>query len=123
MNSDEILRRNVRILREERGWSIQDLASRLGIDRTYLSKSESGNRAFKVSEIDKLAKIFDVSTDYLLGRSEPSRENIHTAETIEQALSHVMSFDGKPVTDHDRAVLQQIAEAYLKGRDQDEDNQ
>lgn len=67
MNSDEILRRNVTRLREERGWSIQDLATRLGIDRTYLSKSESGNRAFKVSEIDKLAKIFGVSTDYLLG--------------------------------------------------------
>lgn len=67
MNSDEILRRNVTRLREERGWSIQDLATRLGIDRTYLSKSESGNRAFKVSEIDKLSKIFGVSTDYLLG--------------------------------------------------------
>lgn len=67
MNSDEILRKNVTRLREERGWSIQDLATRLGIDRTYLSKSESGNRAFKVSEIDKLAKIFGVSTDYLLG--------------------------------------------------------
>ena len=123
MNSDEILRRNVTRLREERGWSIQDLASRLGIDRTYLSKSESGNRAFKVSEIDKLAKVFGVSTDYLLGRDTQSARNAHTAETVEQALSHVMSFDGKPVTPHDRAVLQQIAEAYLKGRDPDEDDQ
>lgn len=123
MNSDETLRKNVTRLREEHGWSIQDLASRLNMDRTYLSKSESGNRAFKISEVDKLAKVFGVSTDYLLGRSEPSQENTHTAETVEQALSHVMSFDGKPVTDHDRAVLQQIAEAYLKGRDPDEDNQ
>ncbi len=123
MNSDEALRKNVTRLREEHGWSIQDLASRLNMDRTYLSKSESGNRAFKISEVDKLAKVFGVSTDYLLGRSEQSQENKHVNETVEQALSHVMSFDGKPVTDHDRAILQQIAEAYLKGRDQDEDNQ
>lgn len=123
MNSDEVLRKNVKRLREERGWSIQDLASRLNMDRTYLSKSESGNRAFKISEVDKLAKIFGVSTDYLLGRNTSSAENSHAAETVEQALSHVMSFDGKPVTDHDRAILQQIAEAYLKGRDPDEDNQ
>lgn len=123
MDSDEVLRKNVTRLREEHGWSIQDLASRLNMDRTYLSKSESGNRAFKISEVDKLAKVFGVSTDYLLGRDTPSSENIHTAETVEQALSHVMSFDGKPVTDRDRAVLRQIAEAYLKGRDPDEDNQ
>lgn len=123
MDSDEVLRKNVTRLREERGWSIQDLASRLNMDRTYLSKSESGNRAFKISEVDKLAKIFGVSTDYLLGRNTSSAENSHVAETVEQALSHVMSFDGKPVTDRDRAILQQIAEAYLKGRDQDEDNQ
>lgn len=119
MDSDEVLRKNVTRLREEHGWSIQDLASRLNMDRTYLSKSESGNRAFKILEVDKLAKVFGVSTDYLLGRNMPSC----TAETVEQALSHVMSFDGKPVTDHDRAILQQIAEAYLKGRDPDEDNQ
>ena len=107
MNSDEILRRNVTKLREERGWSIQDLASRLGIDRTYLSKSESGNRAFKVSEIDKLAKIFDVSTDYLLGRKSAQKQTIDLAKDPE-----VLLYKGRKVSAEDMEVIKAILERH-----------
>lgn len=118
-------------LREEKGWSQLELAQRMEVDNSVISKIEKETRKVSSDELDRFATIFGVSADTLLGRkttdhgdgrSEPSQENTHTAETIEQALSHVMSFDGKPVTPHDRAVLQQIAEAYLKGRDPDEDN-
>lgn len=114
-------------LREEKGWSQLELAQRMEVDNSVISKIEKETRKVSSDELDRFATIFGVSADTLLGRkttdhgdsrSDPSQE-----ETVEQALSHVMSFDGKPVTDHDRAVLQQIAEAYLKGRDPDEDNQ
>lgn len=107
MNSDEILRRNVTRLREERGWSIQDLASRLGIDRTYLSKSESGNRAFKVSEIDKLAKIFGVSTDYLLGRKAPEKHEIDLAKDPE-----VLLYNGRKVSAEDMDIIKAILDRH-----------
>lgn len=119
-------------LREEKGWSQLELAQRMKVDNSVISKIEKETRKVSSDELDRFATIFGVSADTLLGRkttdhgdsgSEPSQENKHVDETVEQALSHVMSFDGKPVTDHDRAILQQIAEAYLKGRDPDEDNQ
>lgn len=119
-------------LREEKGWSQLELAQRMEVDNSVISKIEKETRKVSSDELDRLATIFGVSADTLLGRktadhgesrSEPSQENKYVNETIEQALSHVMSFNGKPVTDHDRAILQQIAEAYLKGRDPDEDNQ
>lgn len=110
-------------LRESQNLSKAETARRLDIPVSTYSNYEYGNREPDFETLNRIAKHYHVTVDYLLGRSEPSQENKHVTETVEQALSHVMSFDGKPVTDHDRAVLQQIAEAYLKGRDPDEDNQ
>lgn len=109
-------------LREEKGWSQLELAQRMEVDNSVISKIEKETRKVSSDELDRFATIFGVSTDYLLGRNTSSAEKSHVAETVEQALSHVMSFDGKPVSDHDRAILRQIAEAYLKGRDLDEDD-
>lgn len=107
-------------LRKQANMSQFQLGKVLGIAASTLGMYETGKREPSLKVLNKIANYFNVSTDYLLGRSEPSQENKHVTETVEQALSHVMSFDGRPVTPHDRAVLQQIAEAYLKGRDQDE---
>ncbi|PTV36218.1 XRE family transcriptional regulator [Limosilactobacillus fermentum] len=104
---------NVTRLREQRGWSIQELASRLNLDRTYLSKSESGKRSFKVSEVNQLAEIFGVSTDYLLGRKTPDNNDID----LDRAIDNAMSFDGKPVTDHDRKIMKQLWKAYMAGKE------
>ena len=85
-----------------------------------VTRYETGARKANQDMLYKMSELFNVSIDDFF----PPRDNEkQKSETVEQALSHVMSFDGKPVTDHDRAVLQQIAEAYLKGRDPDEDNQ
>ncbi len=110
-------------LRKQANMSQFQLGKVLGIAPSTLGMYETGKREPSLEVLNRIADYFNVSTDYLLGRSESSQENKHVDETVEQALSHVMSFDGKPVTDHDRAILQQIAEAYLKGRDPDEDNQ
>lgn len=110
-------------LRRQANMSQFQLAKVLGIAASTLGMYETGKREPSLKVLNRIADYFNVSTDYLLGRSEPSQENKYVDETVEQALSHVMSFDGKPVTDHDRAILQQIAEAYLKGRDQDEGDQ
>lgn len=113
MNSEEILRKNVTRLREQRGWSIQELSSRLNIDRTYLSKSESGKRSFKVSEVNRLAELFGVSTDYLLGREATDKSDID----LDKAIDNAMSFDGKPVTEHDRKMMKQLWKAYMAGKE------
>lgn len=108
MNSEDILRMNVTRLREQRGWSIQELASRLNLDRTYLSKSESGKRSFKVSEVNQLAEIFGVSTDYLLGKESDQIER-----DLDKAIDESRSFDGKPISDQDKEVVKKILRGYF----------
>ena len=69
-SSDDRLRNNIINLRESRNLSQSELAKLMGIHNSYISKIESGTRKVSTSELNKLAEIFNVSTDYLLGRKE-----------------------------------------------------
>ena len=50
----------------------KDVAALLGIDRTTYVKYESGASEPNYETLLKLAEIFGVSTDYILGRDEKS---------------------------------------------------
>lgn len=55
-------------LRVKRNLYQKDVASMLGIDRTTYAKYETGDSEPNFGTLLKIADIFDVSTDYLLGR-------------------------------------------------------
>lgn len=56
----------IRMLREAAGLQAQDLASRIGIDATALSKVENGKRAVKTAELARIADALKVSPLALL---------------------------------------------------------
>lgn len=60
------LGRNVRKLREEKGWSQEDYADRAGIHRTYVSDIERGRRNPTVTVVEKLAAPFNVTVGRLV---------------------------------------------------------
>ncbi|AMA74036.1 MULTISPECIES: helix-turn-helix domain-containing protein [Aneurinibacillus] len=63
----------IKKLREQRDWTQRELARRANINYSVLSRIESGKRPVEDSEIKLFADIFDVSADYLLGRTnDPS---------------------------------------------------
>ena len=67
----------IRDLREMRFWTKRELAARLGISESQLSRIERGKTAKVSSDIlIGLANEFDVSADYILGLS-PAKENSH----------------------------------------------
>lgn len=57
-------------LRRERFETIQDLANATFIDRSTLSRIENGAREVSKSHIEPLCHIFQVTSDYLLERSD-----------------------------------------------------
>ena len=64
---------NIKKLREERKWSQIYLAQKMHINNSVLSRIEAGKREVEVYLLNKFADIFEVSTDYLLGRtSDPT---------------------------------------------------
>jgi len=59
----------IKELREARNLKQEQVAQYLGIERPAYSQRESGDRKFQVDEIMKLADLFEISCDELLGRS------------------------------------------------------
>jgi len=57
-------------LRERRGLTQEELAQALGISRAALSHYEKNRREPDSETLTKLADLFKVSLDYLLGRTE-----------------------------------------------------
>ncbi|MGN1087216.1 MAG: helix-turn-helix domain-containing protein [Porcipelethomonas sp.] len=62
-------------LREQRGITQQELADKLGITRQSLSLYEKAERTINIELLAKIADFFDVSADYLMGRTDVSSMN------------------------------------------------
>ena len=60
---------NIRSIRIDRGYTQEQIAKQLGISQNTYSQYEIGVLNYPVVAIVKLADIYGVSTDYLLGRT------------------------------------------------------
>lgn len=70
MESGKIFAERVRRLRTEAGVSQQIVANAIGITKTGYQYYEYGRKFPSFETLPKLADFFEVSTDYLLGRSD-----------------------------------------------------
>ena len=67
-----MLHEQIRRLRMARGITQVELAHRLGVSKQSVSNWESNNIQPSIELLEKIADLFGVTTDYLLGR-EPLR--------------------------------------------------
>ena len=62
-----MLGQRINELRQSLGWSQVELAARLSVSKQTVSNWENGNIQPSVDMLVRLSKVFNVSTDYLLG--------------------------------------------------------
>ncbi|MXQ49638.1 helix-turn-helix domain-containing protein [Streptococcus pneumoniae] len=55
-------------LRKKHGLTQQELADKVGTNRVNITKWETGRTEPSLENVVRLAKLFGVTTDYLLGR-------------------------------------------------------
>ena len=116
------MHQRLRELRENAGLSQTDVAKYLKITRQAYNHYETGKRTPDPKAISELAKLFGVTTDYLLGR-----ENIGTAEKKEPGtqtdaeLSELNSIISR-LSDGNRAKLRELAQLYLDSEQRKEEN-
>lgn len=115
--SDDILRKNIINFREERDWSQAELARQIKMNNTALNKIEKGTRKVSSAELEALASVFNVSTDYLLGNSDKKHYYDLTdkekndigvqAEKLMQGIEsgHNLNFYGEPATEEQKSRL------------------
>ena len=65
----------LRQLRRSRGYTQVSLQMKTGIEQSLLSKYETGERIPPTETLIKLADLYDVSIDYLLGRTDKPEIN------------------------------------------------
>ena len=66
----------IKKLREARGWTQAELARRLGVTRNGVNSWEQGLSMPSPACLVELAKVFSVSTDYLLGVESLASVNV-----------------------------------------------
>jgi transcriptional regulator with XRE-family HTH domain len=61
---------NIKNLREQKGWTQIDLADKISCTQGIITAYENNLKQPSVDKIALLARVFDVSTDELLGQTE-----------------------------------------------------
>lgn len=74
--------RIITYLRKQKGLSQKQVSEELGISQSLLSHYEKGIRECGLDFLVKIANYYNVSTDYLLGRTQNPSGNTSTAEDI-----------------------------------------
>lgn len=77
----------IKLLREEKKLSQDDLGKIISISRLSVGNYERGDRKPDSDIIDKLCDYFDVSSDYLLGRSNIRKNNFEYQDDKMKLLS------------------------------------
>lgn len=105
----------VKELARQRKISIAQLERDLNLSNGSISKW--ANAKPNSEPLEKVAGYFDVSVDYLLGRTDLRKPIVTDEDPVEAMLKTVMSSNGKPLTENDRNILRGIIEAYLKNKE------
>ena len=109
----------VKELSQKRGISLSKLEETLGLGKNSLYALKRNQPS--AERLQEIADYFNVSTDYLLGRTDNPKiasDEVagYTTEDLRKMARNAKTFDGKPLTDEDVDAITNIIEIYLKGR-------
>ena len=106
MNGTSIGKR-IRACREEKGWSQEEFAERIGLSVTYTGMIERGERVPKLETFIRIANTLGTSADVLLADVLDSRLDIQASAMNER-------LDKLP--DEDRELVFDIADVIVRRR-------
>lgn len=110
----------VKDLCEKQGISLNTLEDKLKLGKNSLYGLKRNQPS--AERLQQIADYFNVSTDYLLGRTDnPAIANNdtiagYTSDDLRKMAENAKTFDGKPLTEEDIDAIQNIIEIYLRGR-------
>lgn len=107
----------IKKLADKKGISINRLEEQLGFSRNtiYNMKTKKPN----AERVAAIADYFNVSTDYLLGRTDNPRiatDDQTPPDDIDEIIENAMMFDGKPLTEDDKRAIRGIIAGYMSSK-------
>lgn len=122
---DNTLENRLKILRKENGYTQEDVANKLGLTKSAYGYYEQGKTVPDAHTLSKLANIFDVTTDYLLGRTDNPKLTAKDERSIQKDLKQIIDdfktgqagpvfYNGEELSKHDLGVLEEGMELILQ---------
>ena len=105
----------IKELAKARGVTLGALEEKLGLSRNSIYTIK--NKKPSAERLQLIADYFNVSTDYLLGRTDNPKiasDNDDATVDLKKAVAGSMAFDGKPLTEDEINYLADVFEAQLK---------
>ena len=105
--------------RKEKGWTMKELANKMGKTESAISRWISGDNSPKMEDVHALAKLFDTDIDTLVYGAEVRNTIAHgqfepidlaeVANSDDDAIfDSILSAGGRPLTDKDKAMIKLV---------------
>ncbi|BBI32008.1 helix-turn-helix domain-containing protein [Cohnella abietis] len=111
-----MLGERIKQLRKEKKKTHQDMADFLGITRQAYGYYESGKRDVDTETLTKLADFFDVSLDYMVGRTEENHQ------ALSKSSGRAYYGGGADWTDDERKLADAAVEDWRRRKKEMEAN-
>ncbi|WP_219716762.1 helix-turn-helix domain-containing protein, partial [Clostridioides difficile] len=106
-----VLSKNLKDLRIKKGLTQEQVAKDLMTTKVSISRYENGTREPKIEMLDSLSNYYNVSVDYLLGKT--SIENYITTDEISKIIKSYESLP-KEAQEHINSYIEFLVDRYKK---------
>lgn len=89
-------------LKDEQNLSISEIARRVGMAKSTVSRYFNKTREFPMNDVDKFAKAFGVSSADILGMKKKAT----TADLADDDV--IFTYEGKPLSEEDKALIRRL---------------
>ena len=108
-------------LRQQEKYTQKEIANFLNITQPAYQQFESGKKKINIETMQKLADFYNVSTDYLLGKTDIPDPDSDI--DLDSAIDNSVAYDGTPITDHDREIIKNYLNEYFSNKNNYESKQ
>lgn len=108
LGNKKIMAKNIQALMKSHGVTRKKLADDLDVSYTTLSDWVNGNSYPRIDKIEMMANYFHVSkADLVEQNKKPS------TLSVDEAINSLNSYQGKPVSDDQKAIIKDLIKGYL----------
>ncbi|MBS0950374.1 helix-turn-helix transcriptional regulator [Weissella minor] len=109
---------------DKKGISLPKLATEAGIGKNAIytwkpSKQYPNGVKPRTEALQAVADVLGVSVDYLLGNTDEmhTQSRLVSDADLEAAFEGAESFDGKPLSEHDKRIMKNLLISYMESKD------
>lgn len=109
---DMSLADNIKSIREEKNLKQIEVATHIGVDKSAYSKIEKGSRALTVEELQKMAGLFDMTTDQIINfDGKIPKEVVLEDKTAVEQMKLIQQLD-----DEDKQTILKLIDKMLTNK-------